>query len=219
MFYCLNLASTFDNFRLKKDGSWKRYEGPKLVSEDDFVTSDPNQIIALQKQDFTLELAGKQYLVEPATWSPARINQMSYQCFGYHTEFPILPTRSQFDATLVSGDDNERNRLVLRIDGKFDLLSGRSVFLGKNELQLVSYLSAFGPEGGYVGPNSVTKDYTQANEVTFNEFMVCWIKHLKQGTMAQYIDDYNIKLTSEEIQHELKVLENNWHELSQAWTS
>ena len=65
MFYCLNLSSLFDGFRLEKDETWRSFRGPKLVENTDFTTENITEILTLLKPNATIELGATQIVATP----------------------------------------------------------------------------------------------------------------------------------------------------------
>jgi len=193
--FYLELMNIFNNkvYRLQKDKtSWRRLESDE-IRESDFITSDPEEVISLQKRDCVIDLEGeKQKLIS----SPEGIlDELFYKARVKRSRFPETPTKEQLISVIRSGIDDRDNALILNVDGMFELRDFQSLNLAVEDPTIILRYSTFYEGNDYVGEEAA-KDIAFIDEL-YAKALEFWIWHL-QNNSTNFFYEYERVQTVEE---------------------
>lgn len=189
MRYYLELAPLHRDpiYRLQADRTWRKVDHLEPLRESDYTTPHASDIIHLRQPDQLVTLEGKEHHI-----SPPHTNGFDALKAFYFTAYVSRdgetprPSFDQMLEAISKGDDRYSNRLILNVNGTFEV---RRCDLDEDTFRDPSVVvrhESFQAGGGYVGPKA------GADSVYFKPWFTdsldAWRHHLKTGQCNVYSD-------------------------------
>lgn len=215
MKYCLNITTLLGNanFRLLHDGSWGKCENPTSMESDAFIFTSKSELDKQQKSNLEVIDKGIKYIVKPELGlDVGSRTELDYLVYGFHESFPDLPVRKQLEETMIMGDDQKFNTLVLKVDGKFYLMNPKNL-AGKINSEVVVQFESFVPGNEYVGLSIVDSNFDEYIMDYFRTALHFWRDHLVFKIMHQHSDTYEVANLDAllDIYTDLEKIKNSWN--------
>ena len=179
MMYYLQLSPQHNDpiFRLQTDHTWRRVEHLEPLQDGDYSTADPEDIIALQHVDTKLTIDEKVWNVEPTQGSALEgMMALWYTAYLSRSGSVPVPKLEQLLETISGGDDRRGNRLVMNVNGSFELRSFDADERTYKDPSVVIRHESFQARGGYVGKKA-GKD-VRYYLPWFTDSLDAWVHHL-----------------------------------------
>lgn len=217
MKYTVNIESGYGtkNFRLNNIEEWAICENPSILSATDFQTTNQNDIISRQKRDITVNINNEEFEIESEMGLEfGNEKQLSYAVYGFRKEYPSPPDENQLLNLLLNGNDNIRNILVLKTDGRFYLLQQNQILDYVVNPEYVLQYEGFQPHNGYVGPTINDNRIRNYVQNIYKAGIYHWHKHLLDKELHDHVE---IELSPEsqipeiiDLFSDLEKVKNNW---------
>jgi hypothetical protein len=182
MFFSIN-TSTFllgiDTYRLKKDGSWQSQDDFKEFDDSDMLFGSYGSAEFWLKSHPTVSIDNKTVETkEPEAVFLLDFKRFSFEIILHRTHKPRNPifTKEQVRDTLINGDDNFHNSLIIDFEGFPRLIP----LYHETALALTEYAvryETFDAGNGYVGPKSKLSHLDR----TYLALLETWHTHLVCG--------------------------------------
>lgn len=190
-------------FRLQTDGTWRKVEHLEPLKPSDYTTPNPDDIIALRRSNLRLRIDEEEWKVDFTRGSALDgMTEMYYTAYLSRTGNVPIPRFEQLMEVISSGDDHKGNRLVMNVNGFFELRftdeDGRTF----KDPSVVVRHESFQARGGYVGKKA-------GRDVRFYlpwyaDSLEAWLHHLKTGQCNVYSNSHtDVKL--EDLEKELGI--------------
>ena len=179
--YYIEVTKLFSDkcYRLQKDKiTWRKinYGESYELKESDFITTDPDELIRLQKINHEIEYDGVISKVR-LTSGKSSINDLSYRVKVKRSNFPEIPERDQLISVIRNGIDDRDNILILNKDGLFELRDLESMMLNIEDPNIILEFSSFCEGLDFVGEEA-SKD-TMFIEDVYAKALECWIWYIQ----------------------------------------
>lgn len=195
MIYTIDVGFVYTDYRLKKDETFKKFNGEhfKEVEEDDLTFSNLFDAKSVAKEISSIDLDGKNIDVRTN-----RLGNMHLSIRPHRIGKPLnrIFTKDDVMEVLIKGNDNINNALIIDFDGRVRLIPFRDVSSTPHAVRLES----FNAGNGYVGPKSKLNHLNN----TYLALLNGWSSHLYcHDTMYQ---DYVANDDEEELLKEIREL-------------
>ena len=217
MKYTLNIESGYgtNNFRLNDNEEWVVCQYPSILNANDFQTTNQNDIISRQTRDITVNINNEEFEIESDMgFELGNENQLSYSVYGFRKDYPSPPDENQLLNLLLNGNDNIRNILVLKTDGRFYLLQQNQILDYIVNPDYVLQYEGFQPHNGYVGPTINDNSIRNYVQNLYKTGIYHWHKHLLDKELHDHAE---IIISSEsqipeiiDLFSDLEKIKNNW---------
>ena len=194
MIFCINIEGVHKTicYRLQKDKTWQPCLDKKVISPNDFFTSDRQVVLDIQLDDRKITINDDIYLVSPTDGNDFLSDKvLFYFVYGFRKEFPSYPVRRQLEATLINGNDSRNNSLILKIDGNFYLIDTKKINFSIVDPEIVYQFDGFKAGKGCVGLNIIDNNNFDKNvEELFITGMYYWKNHIINKNLHEQSEFY-----------------------------
>lgn len=202
-----NLAGTI-NLRLKNNGNWEQCNNVRQVNQDDLYSESPSNINNIQTNTFDINYNGITYkmiiygrneendsdavfLVTHPFEKDYGIDCLYFQAYCFlESEDYRTPTLAQLQETLINGDDNVSNALILMSDGLFSLIPLTEINLEISDARIVVRFESFIEGNGYVGPTIINNNFLGYSSSIYNAAIEHWNIFLETHKLDAYTDNF-----------------------------
>jgi hypothetical protein len=168
-----------------------------------------------QTRDITVKINNEEFEIESDMGFELRNEkQLSYSGYGFRKNYPSPPDENQLLNLLLNGNDNIRNILVLKTDGRFYLLQQNQILDYTVNPDYVLQYEGFQPHNGYVGPTINDNKIRNYVQNLYKTGIYHWYKHLIDKKLHDHTE---IIISSEnqipeiiDLFSDLDKLINNW---------
>lgn len=191
-------------WRLQKDGSWRKLERNFSLHPTDFTTNTPKGIPKITLK--SMELGGVTYDIDPGHW-PSQHAQLSHCASVFRKGYPAEPRLEQLQAVIAAGDDRTNNVLILNVNGLFELRQSPPFNQLLVDPSIIVRHESYCAGNDYVGPMAAKED-----DFLYDEFVTSleiWKEHLVNHQTQHYADMHTMA-SEPEIRRELEEIEKNW---------
>lgn len=115
----------------------------------------------------------------------------------------IIPSKDQYIQTIKNGDDSVHKKVILNLDGKFEVVKNSDFDIDSEYVGRSETLDA---GNGYVGI-AASEDNEYINS-SYAMFLEGWLSHIKTGRKKMYLDVYPRK-TPEQLLQEIEAFYKN----------
>jgi len=204
-----------NTFRLQRDLSWVACASVEPLSDEDYFSISPENLIPPVKTKISFEYNGKVWYVnEKEIVDYSTREKLYYTIKVKRVLFPKLPSEDQLISTIRQGDDRKANRLVLNVFGFFELRYAECVeFIDPT---IVVRFETFNAQHDYVGESAALD--TRHIRRLYNSGLEYWLKHLHSGVTCFYCDIEGTISQSEvlrqiaEMETEINRMRENYYE-------
>jgi len=175
--FYLELMDIFNEkvYRLQNDRiSWRRLNSDKL-KQSDFTTSDPEEVISLQKRACEIELEGANRIINNSTGNI--LNELFYKVRVNRRIFPKTPEKEQLISVIRKGINKEGNALILNVNGLFELRDSHTLNLSEEDPTIILRYSTFCKGNDCVGKKA-SKDIAFIDEL-YARALALWAWHFQ----------------------------------------
>lgn len=202
MKYYIQLESLEKKYRLQKDRTWK-HAASKEILENDYLTTNSQELLDIQKIDSTITLEGKKYKLNPTSLKFPDIdgNDLDYSIYVSRSIKPKLPSKEQLISAICHGNDNVNNSVILNTDGNFETLPFDKIDLALKYPVIVARNTTFISGNDYIGKEA-SEDERLIDDI-FNPSLECWLIHLETGKTNFFADEMMRSRKTNEILEEI----------------
>lgn len=206
MRYYLELAPIHGEptYRFQSDRTWRKVSRGEALRETDYTTPNAWEILELQRRDQVLTIDGQNHHVERSggEFFETR-NDLYYNTVLSRSGETPRPSFDQMMEVIGKADDRYANRLVLKVNGKFEVRNCERDEDTFRDPSVVVRHESWSGGGGYVGAKAASDpDYYKRD---FTDSMSAWKHHLKSGKCNVYCDLHTDEKL-EDIEKELAAL-------------
>lgn len=169
MIYTIDVGFLYTDYRLKKDGTFKKFNGGHFkeveVDDETFVSDSDAKFVASKIN--TIEVDGETINVRTG-----QLGSMHIAVRPHRTGKPAksIFTRDELKQVLLNGNDDSHNSLIIDFDGYPRLVTFNTTRTTPHAVRYESFQAG----NGYVGPNSKLNHL----ERTYLGLLDGWSSHL-----------------------------------------
>ena len=205
MLFTSELGSMARQWRLQKDGSWRKFdEGDLSLKPTDFTAVTPNDVPKIKEK--ILEIGKVTYDIDPGHW-PSEHEQLHHYGSVFRKEYPAEPSLDQLRNVIAAGSDRTHNVLILNVDGRFELRQCPPFNQLAFDPSIVVRHETYCAGNGYVGSEAAKDDSFLQDE--FVASLDIWKEHLTNHETQEYSDMHSMASLAE-IQLGLEEIQNSW---------
>lgn len=203
MKYYLQLETDNKYFRLQKDETWRLLENIK-IEESDFLTSEENDIIKIQKVNSTINLDGNDWKLNPTSSTLFADDSVDYEVYTKREIKPSIPTKEQLIDVIANGDDKKNNTIILKTNGIYEIREIQNIDLTIKYPTIVVRNETFIAGNGYIGKEA-SQDESFVNDI-YTESLEYWLIHLEKGKTNMFSDGMMLHRKLDEVIAEIRTL-------------
>lgn len=205
MIFTVELSGMMNRYRLQSDGGWRRLHKGFSLTESDFRTSDPSEVMRRTPYGCEIVIEKIEYKVSPTSGNVGEI--LGGKSMIFRRDFPDVPAIDQLRAVLAGGDDSKANSLILNLNGAFELRQRPPFDIHRNDPTVILRHETFAPRNDYAGVDAAQDD--QLVGELYRSSLAGWLNHLKYGQTQEYVG-FSAGTTYEPILNEIEQVREHW---------